>query len=389
MRKVIVSLIVLSLLPALATAAVTNPEGFETYALTTDWQPTQAVDGWETDILWRGEVADVPDGNLPWWAEIKVSEVAPNTSQVQSVTPRKEWPKYGQGGLVSTWYQSFPDSGGPITRTSWDIAPVNQTLGDQWLMHVSRVNDDSLDNLPQGGGLSQAGNQSWQVGIVSMFVTPDYCCLDPLHANTTYLQCLTDEGTWVEEEITGIDMDEFGPPGSSQDPGPGYNWNRWWTCEVEEDNVLSKTRARIYEKGTSPGDEEGWTSWLDHHSSIHGLDYSTGGKVVVRSQGEMEYDNFSMTQGEGPPASLPGDANNDGLVSADDYASVQGHFGDTGAVNIPGDANLDGLVSADDYASVQSNFGNTAGVPVPEPATMLLLAIGGVVLLKRRSRASR
>ena len=158
MRKVLVSLMVLSLVPTLAAAAVTNPEGFETYALTTDWQPIQAVDGWETDFLWRGEVFDVPDGNLPWWGEIRVSEVAPNTSQVQSVTPRKEWPKYGQGGLVSTWYQSFPDSGGPITRTSWDIAPVNQTLGDQWLMHVSRVNDDSLDTPPQGGGLSQAGN---------------------------------------------------------------------------------------------------------------------------------------------------------------------------------------------------------------------------------------
>jgi hypothetical protein len=219
-----------------------------------------------------------------------------------------------------------------------------------------------------------------------MFVTPDYCCLDPHHANTTYLQCLTDEGTWVEEEITGIDMDEFGPPGSSLSPGPGYNWMRWWTCEVEEDNVLSKTRARIYEKGTSPGDEEGWTSWLDHHSSIHGLDYSTGGKVVVRSQGEMEYGNFSMTQ-ESYDTCNAGDANNDNLVSADDYASVQGAFGNTGDIGISGDANCDGLVSADDYASVQSNFGTTyGGATVPEPATLSLLVIGGLAMLRRRRK---
>ena len=61
------------------------------------------------------------------------------------------------------------------------------------------------------------------------------------------------------------------------------------------------------------------------------------------------------------PAFLPGDANGDGVVSADDYASVQANFGNSGVFGILGDANLDGLVSADDYASVQANFGNTAG----------------------------
>ena len=55
-----------------------------------------------------------------------------------------------------------------------------------------------------------------------------------------------------------------------------------------------------------------------------------------------------------------GDANNDGVVSADDYGSVQINFGDTGEVGILGDANLDGVVSSDDYGSVQLNFGNTS-----------------------------
>ena len=85
---------------------------------------------------------------------------------------------------------------------------------------------------------------------------------------------------------------------------------------------------------------------------------------------------------------LLGDANHDGLVSADDYVSVQSNFGSSGAAGILGDANLDGLVSADDYASVQANFGATSGgmSEVPEPATLGLLLIGGLALLKTSRR---
>ena len=84
---------------------------------------------------------------------------------------------------------------------------------------------------------------------------------------------------------------------------------------------------------------------------------------------------------------LPGDTNNDGVVSADDYGSVQLNFGDIGVAGIPGDANGDGVVSADDYGSVQLNFGAMAGLGgalVPEPATLLLLCIGGLAILRRR-----
>ena len=45
-----------------------------------------------------------------------------------------------------------------------------------------------------------------------------------------------------------------------------------------------------------------------------------------------------------------------------------------------GDANHDGLVSADDFASVQANFGNH----LPEPTTLGLLLVSGLNLLRRK-----
>ena len=84
---------------------------------------------------------------------------------------------------------------------------------------------------------------------------------------------------------------------------------------------------------------------------------------------------------------LLGDANGDGVVSADDYSSVQSNFGNTGVPGSPGDANGTATVSADDYASVQSHFGATTGmgsVPVPEPTTFGLLGMGLIAILRKR-----
>ena len=125
-------------------------------------------------------------------------------------------------------------------------------------------------------------------------------------------------------------------------------------------------------------------AWADHTSYTGLMDeirvqaYAMSGAEILESY-ENSYYALDF---------LLGDANQDGLVSADDYASVQANFGNTGAAGggLMGDANHDGLVSADDYASVQANFGNTSGgmSGVPEPMTLALLICSTVGLLGRR-----
>ncbi len=101
----------------------------------------------------------------------------------------------------------------------------------------------------------------------------------------------------------------------------------------------------------------------DERSATADFSYSvTGGAGAWNvSLTIQDWDDIAIITSD-DPATIPGDANGDGVVSADDYGSVQLHFGDTGVPGIPGDATGDGMVSADDYASVQSNFGNVAGM---------------------------
>ncbi len=55
------------------------------------------------------------------------------------------------------------------------------------------------------------------------------------------------------------------------------------------------------------------------------------------------------------------DANFDGTVDLDDFATLKSNFGTTGATWASGDFNGDGVVNLDDFALLKNNFGATAG----------------------------
>ncbi|KKN85696.1 hypothetical protein LCGC14_0276800 [marine sediment metagenome] len=84
-----------------------------------------------------------------------------------------------------------------------------------------------------------------------------------------------------------------------------------------------------------------------------------------------------------------GDFNLDGFVDGTDLALMKTAFGQPGQSYADGNANCDAFVDGTDLAILKTNFGFIA-LPspggVPEPATLALLTMGGLTLLRRRRK---
>ncbi len=87
---------------------------------------------------------------------------------------------------------------------------------------------------------------------------------------------------------------------------------------------------------------------------------------------------------------LVGDADGNGVVNAADYIVLKTNMGQpSGATLADGDFDDDGDVDWTDLQLLQAHYGESAGASgtIPEPATLGLLAIGAMALIRRRRRA--
>ncbi len=329
MKKLFIAILFVGLAVGTAQGVTSNPEAFETYALTDDFEEMSIGDGgaWYTGWF-RFEVT----GGLGIW-EI-IDDSPGNATQVYKHDNTTGW------DTKSRWWGKVTDD---LQVLQYDVMLAEESGYNRSMVSMG----DYIDN--------------WQYTGMTMLKKTDSVTEAILYSG-------------------GIDPlgDEAVVPGQSS-----VDYGVWYTVEMETNRASNEVRARF---GPTGGTMNDWTGWIEYDPTHDvGANFHSHG---FSSTGEVHYDNISV----GPVGGdcNPGDANNDDVVSADDYGSVQLNFSDTGLAGIPGDANCDGVVSADDYGSVQLNFGTVygaGGVPVPEPATLALLSAGSLLLLKRKRKS--
>ena len=262
MKKTIVLLSAVLLFSAVATAATTSPEGFEGYALTTDFTyATFAGEGWNNFNTEGNPNYPGPNGET---VQI-VNGSAGNATQVLQVDS-----PVGLNLHVDYNGLNIPDSAGPLTKTSVDFN--GQFLfGSEFRIYMAR-NTDAAQAV-------WGGNRTW--GIVIGYGNWWGGGAGIPKASLSVLESSNPEDPY-DAVLGGGEFDSTG-----FEPGTG-----WWTLEVEEDNILSKTRARI---GPTGGTMNPWSAWYDHAPSVFGLDYATEGYLRTFTNTICEYDNITHT----------------------------------------------------------------------------------------------
>ncbi|MHC4561798.1 MAG: dockerin type I domain-containing protein [Planctomycetota bacterium] len=238
---------------------------------------------------------------------------------------------------------------------------------DGFDMYVSTTADGTLPEIAQEGGEVVPSTGDWTRVLHNAVVAES-----DLQQCVTYTLPEATTARWVMfTDFIGCDdhpsvgevrfvVDDGGPP-----PSP---------ADYDDDGDVDADDIDLWRANSVGGDGE---YDLTGDGQVNGDDLA----YLVENYAQWHRDN----PGGGVGTEM-GDFNLDGRVDDDDLAVLQAGFGTSSGLGwASGNTNADVFIDATDLAVFAAGYGfDAGGEPIPEPATIVVIAVGGVALLLRR-----
>ena len=191
----------------------------------------------------------------------------------------------------------------------------------------------------------------------------------------------------VDKDGSDVGFETTIVPTSLSIPGVGQasstGWAQW-RFAVDMSGNATNGNYTIEMRPLNNSADNSHVPWTMLRDYTDGLDTDFEAFGVYGQASNWAWDNIQIVGGSS--ASFAGDFDGDGDVDGDDFLSWQNNFPTaSGATKSGGDADGDGDVDGDDFLVWQNQFPSPGAVAAtPEPASLALLGLGGLMMLRRR-----
>ena len=224
--------------------------------------------------------------------------------------------------------------------------------------------------------------------VVRTVIGPDE--LETFNSTLTGLATVDPDGLGPLGPISGIPVQLTGPVSTLVTDKIGNTTGTFDTEIVSMSLSGNVAGTQIYIRESPSNASDGVTDITDLGGGLYHIDSFFDVFTELSVDGGSSWiASDTSTRMTLEPAVLPGDVNGDGYVGGLDLTAVITNWGVNPATRSQGDLSGDGTVSGPDYTEVITYWGT--GTPpeppssIPEPATLGLLLLGGLVMLRRRT----